>query len=134
RPLLDHALQVPADRGEGSVQQILAHLDQRHLEPGLREHVGDAVAHGSAAHDGDALHVGREPALQRAAHLGRHARQASSTLIATAFPPPRQSVARPFFLARAFSAWVSVTGPRAPPAPPRRPTPTPPPSTPPPPP
>ena len=47
--LLRHPLEIPADRGEGAVEQLLPRVDHRDLETAAREHLGDAVAHGAAA-------------------------------------------------------------------------------------
>ncbi len=42
---------------EPALDQRLVHIDQFHLVPRLGEHLGDAVAHGAAADDGDALNL-----------------------------------------------------------------------------
>ena len=51
--LFDFAVEVFANRVEGAVEEALVNVPQDDREAGAGEDVGDAVAHGAGAEDGD---------------------------------------------------------------------------------
>ena len=100
-PLLDELREARLDRAARAVEHRLRDVDERDREPGLCEHLGDAVAHRARADDADGVDA---HGWRRVSRAGRSRRYARSTASATPLPPPRHSVAMPRLRLRCFRA------------------------------
>jgi hypothetical protein len=87
--LLRELAQAAVDLGAGALEGGAVHVAEHDGVTGLREHLGDAVAHRARADDGD---------------LEGHLAQTLSTARATPLPPPRQRAAIPLRAPRSFIA------------------------------
>ena len=69
--LLDELAEALLDRAARAIERRLRDVDEPHLEPGLREHLGDAVAHRPRADDADRLDRRRHPRHVGSKHSSR---------------------------------------------------------------
>jgi hypothetical protein len=60
--LFDELVQALRDRPAGTIERRRHGIDELYVEPGLREHLGDAVAHGSGADHADSFDL-RHPVI-----------------------------------------------------------------------
>src|SRR6185312_6516316 len=102
------ARQVLFDGGAGFFQRLGVGFNERHLDPELGQHMGNAVAHGAATDDRNLFNFHAcpcDPNYMR------------SMAMPTPLPPPRQRAAMPRLAWRRSSSNISVTRMRQPLAP-----------------
>ena len=98
--LLDELGEALLDALARAIEGRRGRVVEQHVEAGLREHLGDAEAHGAGADDADAADIARRGGRRGRRGVGLRRLAHRSTASATPLPPPRHSAATPRFTCR----------------------------------